>query len=185
MDVSGSMTKDKKYMARSFYFLLYQFLRYKYDNIEVVFISHCTEAKEVNEDDFFKRGTSGGTIMSSALTMTKEIINKRYHPSSWNIYTFYSGDGENWSFDDEKTVNLFKELKELNQMICYAEIDPLSHPESELSILTKSFRYGESEATNLWKKLSPITDESFRRVKISKPKHIWPSFQHIFGGKNK
>lgn len=186
MDVSGSMTKDKKYMARSFYFLLYQFLRYKYDNIEVVFISHCTEAREVNEDDFFKRGTSGGTIMSSALTMTKDIINKRYHPSSWNIYTFYSGDGENWSFDDEKTVNLFKDLKELNQMICYAEIDPNSFPaENTYGILSKSFNYNQSEATALWKKLTPITGDKFKKIKISKPNHIWPSFQHIFGGKGK
>jgi len=53
-----------------------------------------------------------------------------------------------------------------------------------LSILTKSFRYNQSEATNLWKKLTPITDDSFKKVKLSKPAHIWPSFQHIFGGKN-
>jgi len=33
MDVSGSMDKNKKYLARSFYFLLYQFLRYRYENI--------------------------------------------------------------------------------------------------------------------------------------------------------
>tara|TARA_B100000900_G_scaffold367459_1_gene343969 strand:- start:1473 stop:1925 length:453 start_codon:yes stop_codon:yes gene_type:complete len=149
----------------------------------VVFISHCTEAREVNEDDFFKRGTTGGTIMSSALQMTKDIINKRYHPSSWNIYTFYSGDGENWTTDDEKTVNLFTELKDLNQMICYAEIDPMSHPESELSILTKSFRYSQSEQTNLWGKLTPIVGSGFKRVKLSKPAHIWSSFQHIFGAK--
>ena len=184
MDVSGSMNKEKKYMARSFYFLLYQFLRYKYDNIDVVFISHCTEAKEVNEDDFFKRGTMGGTVMSSALQLTKDIISKRYHPSSWNIYTFYSGDGENWSFDDEKTVQLFQEIKDLSQMTCYAEIDPDSHPQSELSFLSKSFRYEQSESTNLWQKLTKITDTSFKRVKISKPSHIWMSFQHIFGGKN-
>jgi sporulation protein YhbH len=183
MDVSGSMGKEKKYMARSFYFLLYQFLRYKYDNIEVVFISHSTEAKEVSEDDFFKRGTLGGTVMSSALALTKEIINKRYHPSSWNIYTFYSGDGENWSFDDPKTVQLFQELKELNQMICYAEIDPSSNPESELSFLNKSFNYRQSESTNLWQKLTAIAGDNFKRVKMSKPSHIWPSFQLIFGSK--
>ena len=184
MDVSGSMGKDKKYMARSFYFLLYQFLRYKYDNINVVFISHCTEAKEVSEDDFFKRGSMGGTVMSTALQMTKDIISKRYHPSSWNIYTFYSGDGENWSFDDEKTVRLFDEIKDLSQMVCYAEIDPRSHPESDLSFLSKSFKYSQSETTNLWQKLTKITDKSFKRVKISKPSHIWMSFKHIFGGKD-
>ena len=39
MDVSGSMTTDKKFMARSFFFLLYHFLRYRYENIDIVFIS--------------------------------------------------------------------------------------------------------------------------------------------------
>lgn len=184
MDVSGSMGTDKKYMARSFYFLLYQFLRYKYDNVEVVFISHSTEAKEVNEDDFFKRGTMGGTVMSSALQLTKDIISKRYHPSSWNIYTFYSGDGENWSFDDEKTVGLFKELKELSQMTCYAEIDPMAlSSESTYGVLAKSFNYNQSEATKLWQKLGAISGEGFKRVRITKPTHIWPAFKKLFGGK--
>jgi uncharacterized protein len=183
MDVSGSMTKDKKYIARSFYFLLYQFLRYKYDNIEVVFISHSTEAKEVNEDDFFKKATSGGTLMSTALELEKEIINKRYHPSSWNIYTFYSGDGENWSYDDEKTLKLFSELKEVNQMMCYAEIDPHSIEESELSFLSRSFNYNVSEASKMWMKINKVLGDGFKKVKLTKPEHIWPSFRELFGGK--
>ena len=37
MDTSGSMGTVKKYLARSFYFLLYQFVRQKYQNVEVVF----------------------------------------------------------------------------------------------------------------------------------------------------
>jgi len=182
MDVSGSMTKDKKYIARSFYFLLYQFLRYKYDNIEVVFISHSTEAKEVSEDDFFKKATSGGTLMSTALELEKEIINKRYHPSSWNIYTFYSGDGENWSYDDEKTIRLFSELKELNQMMCYAEIDPYSVGETDLSFLSRSFNYNVSEASKMWMKINAVLGDSFKKVKLTKPEHIWPSFRELFGG---
>jgi sporulation protein YhbH len=183
MDVSGSMGKDKKYMARSFYFLLYQFLNYKYNNIEVVFISHSTDASEVTEDDFFKKATTGGTIMSSALELEKEIIRKRYHPSSWNIYTFYSGDGDNFSFDDPKVLDLFRELKEINQMICYAEIDPFSAPESALGeLLSNSFNYNTSEASKLWLKLNPLVDEKFKKIKISRPTHIWPSFRKLFGG---
>ena len=183
MDVSGSMNKEKKYMARSFYFLLYQFLRFKYDNIEVVFISHSTEAKEVSEDDFFKKSTMGGTVCSTALTLEKEIITKRYHPSTWNIYTFYSGDGENWSFDNPKTIGLFTELKELSQMVCYAEIDPSAADESELSYLSKQFSYNVSEATTLWKDLNPLEGDGFKRVRISKSTHIWPAFRKLFGGK--
>ena len=183
MDVSGSMTKDKKYIARSFCFLLYQFLRYKYDNIEVVFISHSTEAKEVTEDDFFKKSNTGGTLMSTSLELEKEIINKRYHPSSWNIYTFYSGDGENWSYDDEKTIKLFSELKELNQMMCYAEIDPHARNQSELSYLSRNFNFNQSEASKMWTKLNSILGDNFKKVKLTKAEDIWPSFRKLFGGK--
>jgi len=183
MDVSGSMNKDKKYMARSFYFLLYQFLNYKYNNIEVVFISHSTDAGEVTEDDFFKKATTGGTIMSSALELEREIIKKRYHPSSWNIYTFYSGDGDNFSFDNPKVIDLLRELKEINQMICYAEIDPFSTSAADLTgILNRSFSYNTSEASRLWMKLNVLIDEKFKKIKIAKPAHIWPSFRKLFGG---
>ena len=182
LDVSGSMGKEKKYIARSFYFILYQFLNYKYSNVEVVFISHSTEASEVTEDDFFKKASDGGTIMSSALELEKEIIRKRYHPASWNIYTFYSGDGDNFSFDDAKVIDLFRELKEISQMVCYAEIDPFSPPESDLSNMLGNFNYKISEESKLWAKLNALSDDKFKKIKISKPEHIWPSFKKIFGG---
>ena len=59
MDTSGSMTKDKKFLARSFMFLLYQFIRYKYSSVETVFIPHSTTAQEVSEDDFSKEIVTG------------------------------------------------------------------------------------------------------------------------------
>ena len=121
--------------------------------------------------------------MSTALELEKEIISKRYHPSHWNIYTFYSGDGENWSFDNSKTITLFQNLKEISQLVCYAEIDPFSDPESELSVLSKSFNYGASESSTLWGQLGGLEDDKFKKVKISKPIHIWPSFRKLFGGK--
>ena len=101
---------------------MYQFLRYRYDNIDVVFISHTTDAQRVTEDQFFKRRSVGGTMMSSGLELSKQIIDKEYHPSSWNIYTFYCGDGENWTDDNTMAIKLLKELKEINQLMVYAEI---------------------------------------------------------------
>ena len=77
MDVSGSMDQTKKYLARSFYFLLYQFLQLKYANVDVVFIAHTTVAKEVNEKEFFHRGESGGTYISSGYEKALEIISER------------------------------------------------------------------------------------------------------------
>ena len=66
MDVSGSMGTFEKYVSRAFYFWMVRFLRTKYDQVEIVFIAHHTEAKEVTEEEFFTRGESGGTKASSA-----------------------------------------------------------------------------------------------------------------------
>ncbi len=53
MDVSGSMDQATKDMAKRFYILLYQFLTRTYKDIEVVYIRHHTQAKEVDEQEFF------------------------------------------------------------------------------------------------------------------------------------
>lgn len=122
MDVSGSMDSTKKYLARSFFFILSQFVSTKYSNVETVFIAHSTVAKEVNEFEFFHKVESGGTYISSGINMALNIIDKRYNPEYWNIYSFYVSDGDNWSEDNEKTVIAVKELCEKCNMLGYAEI---------------------------------------------------------------
>lgn len=59
MDTSGSMGSFEKYCARSFFFWMTRFLRRQYEKVEIVFLAHHTEAKEVSEHDFFTRGESG------------------------------------------------------------------------------------------------------------------------------
>ncbi len=122
MDTSGSMDMTKKYLARSFYFLLYQFVKLKYINVEIVFIAHSTVAKEVNEKEFFYRGESGGTYISSGYNKALEIIEKRYNPEIWNIYAFHCSDGDNWEEDNEKTIESAKELCKVCNLFGYGEI---------------------------------------------------------------
>tara|TARA_R100001510_G_scaffold57743_1_gene67347 strand:+ start:1749 stop:2945 length:1197 start_codon:yes stop_codon:yes gene_type:complete len=179
MDVSGSMTKSKKFLARSFFFLLYQFLNHKYSSVDVVFVSHTTDAKEVNEEQFFTRATGGGTMASSGLEKVKQIIDKRYHPNNWNIYTFYCGDGENWSSDNDKTLDLFRELKEINQMMCYTEIGELQDHERINSL---SF-FAEFSENNLWNRIESIMDKRLKRNRLVTHDNIWTSFKKLFGGK--
>ncbi|AEY65720.1 sporulation protein YhbH [Clostridium sp. BNL1100] len=124
MDVSGSMDQTKKYLARSFYFLLYQFLRLKYANVDVVFIAHTTTAKEVNEREFFHRGESGGTYISSGYDKALEIIAERYSPTNWNIYAFHCSDGDNWSEDNKRAVESANKLCEVCNLFGYGEIVP-------------------------------------------------------------
>src|SRR5919205_1759615 len=85
MDVSGSMGTFEKYVSRAFYYWMVRFLRTKYDNVEIIFIAHHTEAKEVGEEEFFTRGESGGTKASSAYRLALDLIGERYRPSDWNI----------------------------------------------------------------------------------------------------
>lgn len=122
MDTSGSMNITKKYIARSFFFLLYQFVRLKYLNVEVVFVSHSTVAKEVNEDEFFHKGQSGGTYISSGYKKALEIIEKRYNPSVWNVYAFHCSDGDNWREDNDRAVQQAKKLCETCNLFGYGQI---------------------------------------------------------------
>ena len=192
MDISGSMSQERKYLARSFFFLLYQFLNHKYERVEVIFLSHSTEANRVTEDDFFKVGTYGGTIISSCLNLELDIIEKEYHPNTWNIYTFYCGDGENWSSDNETCIELFKQIKDSSQLTGYCEINEQYSglaDEIELNDTLHGTPWGtfsawkNEEMDNLWSKLTPICDGKFKRVMIGQPEHIWRAFNSLFGGK--
>jgi len=193
MDVSGSMSQERKFLARSFFFLLYQFLNHKYETVEVVFISHSTQAKRVTEEDFFRVGTHGGTIISSCLDLELGTIEKEYHPNSWNIYTFYCGDGENWSSDNEKSLDLFKQIKKVSQLTGYCEInehykglaDEIDPDDPFYGTPWGTFSaWKNEEMDNLWSKLTPICDHKFKKVMVGEPGHIWRAFHSLFGGKN-
>ncbi len=176
MDVSGSMTKSKKFLARSFFFLLYQFINHRYSSVDVVFVSHTAEANEVNEEQFFTQVPSGGTLVSTGLKKVEEIIEKRYHPNNWNIYTFYCGDGDNWSIDNKEALSCFKRLKEINQTMCYTEIGKL-HNYSDYAL------YSGKNDKKLWDWTKLVEDKNFKRVRLEEHRDIWTAFKKLFGGK--
>ncbi|MHA2108852.1 MAG: YeaH/YhbH family protein [Candidatus Hodarchaeales archaeon] len=171
MDVSGSMSKTKKYLARSFFFLLYHFIRVKYENTDIVFISHDIEANEVSEEQFFGRGSSGGTYVSSALELTLEIINKRYHPSLYNIYAFHASDGDNWDNDVEKSIDLSIRLKEICQLYAFCEIEP---SDQKFNFMPKK----------MGSHYEPISDHKFKLIEIESKEDVWPAFKKLFGVNN-
>lgn len=123
MDTSGSMGAFEKYCARSFFFWMTRFLRRQYEKVEIVFLAHHTEAKEVSEEEFFTRGESGGTICSSVYQKALEIIDSRYPPSSYNIYPFHFSDGDNLTSDNERCVKLIGELMKRSNLFGYGEVN--------------------------------------------------------------
>ncbi|MFC5469894.1 sporulation protein YhbH [Cohnella suwonensis] len=133
MDTSGSMGSFEKYCARSFFFWMSRFLRRQYEKVDIVFIAHHTEAKEVTEEEFFTRGESGGTICSSAYIKALEIIDSRYPPSLYNIYPFHFSDGDNLTSDNERCVRLIKELLERSNIFGYGEVNQYNRSSTLMS----------------------------------------------------
>jgi uncharacterized sporulation protein YeaH/YhbH (DUF444 family) len=128
MDVSGSMDQATKDIAKRFYVLLYMFLNRTYENVEVVFIRHHTQAKEVDEQEFFYSQETGGTIVSSALKLMKEIVEDRYPTGEWNIYSAQASDGDNWADDSPKCRDLLENNLLPNcQYYAYIEITRRTH----------------------------------------------------------
>ncbi|WP_330924331.1 YeaH/YhbH family protein [Candidatus Sororendozoicomonas aggregata] len=165
MDVSGSMTQEIKDMAKRFFILLYLFLQRSYKQIEVVFIRHHTAAKEVTEDDFFYSRETGGTIVSSALEMTRDVIDNRYSPADWNIYVAQASDGDNWEGDSSVcTKILTQSIMPKVQYFSYVEITDRAHQ-------------------NLWREYQTVADqfaESFAMQQIKTPDDIYPVFRRLF-----
>jgi sporulation protein YhbH len=145
MDTSGSMGNFEKYIARSFFFWMTRFLRTKYENVEIVFIAHHTEAREVTEEDFFTRGESGGTICSSAYSRAIEIIDQRFPIAEYNLYPFHFSDGDNLTSDNERCIKLIEQLMERSNMFGYGEVNQYNRSSTLMSayrqIQNKKFQY--------------------------------------------
>ncbi len=162
MDTSGSMGHSKKYLARSFYFLLYHFVKIKYVKVEIVFVAHTTVAKEVSEDDFFHRGESGGTYISSGYQKALDIIEDRYNDSLWNVYAFHCSDGDNWGEDNETATTLAKQLCSKCNLFGYGEIKTSSY-----------------SSTIMNKYLDEVKCNNFVAIKITKREDVWTSFKKM------
>jgi sporulation protein YhbH len=135
MDVSGSMGAMQKYLARSFYFWMLSFLRSIYRRVEIRFIAHTTEAKLVDEQEFFHKGESGGTFCHSAYELAASLVDREYPASRWNIYPFHFSDGEDW--DPKRTVRTVRDLLERGiSAFGYGEIQS----EYSSSVLLETFR---------------------------------------------
>ncbi len=164
MDTSGSMDTMKKYLARSFFFLLYRFIATRYRSVEIVFISHHTEAQEVTEEEFFHKGESGGTFISSGYQRALDIVAERYHPSLWNVYAFHCSDGDNFDSDNAAALKAAAELAAVCNLFGYGEIKPLGS------------RYYESSMLTVFRRLDA---ENFQTVLIERKEDIWPSFKAL------
>ena len=162
MDTSGSMGTFQKYIARSFFFWMTRFLRSKYETVEIEFIAHHTEAKNVSEEDFFSKGESGGTRCSSAYEAALGLIEEKYNPTHYNIYPFHFSDGENMTSDNAKCMELVQRLMDVSNMFGYGEVNAYSR----YSTLMSSYK--------------KIEDPKFRHYILKENKDVYYALKSFF-----
>jgi uncharacterized sporulation protein YeaH/YhbH (DUF444 family) len=120
-DVSGSMGQFEKTIARKFFYLMYIFLKKHYQKINLYFIIHTTDAQEVEENEFFETTKNGGTVVSTALKLANEII-ERDGLDKTNIYVSQVSDGDTWPGDSTTVEQQMKVLASRSQYVAYAEV---------------------------------------------------------------
>ncbi|MGZ8165066.1 MAG: YeaH/YhbH family protein [Methylobacter sp.] len=168
MDISGSMGPEKKDIAKRFFMLLYLFLTKTYEKIQVVFISHHTEAQEVDEETFFYSRETGGTVVSSALNLMSAIIQERFPTSDWNIYAAQASDGDNWDDDSKQCTEILSgQIMPYLQYYAYIEIT-------------------EGRHQILWHEYLTIKEQwsNFAMQRIETLKDIYPVFRKLFEKKH-
>jgi uncharacterized sporulation protein YeaH/YhbH (DUF444 family) len=153
-------------MARLFFYWCVQFVRSRYDQTEIVFVSHTTEAREVTEEEFFSRVESGGTKVSSAFELIGEMQGHRYPAQDWNVYVLHVSDGDNFSADNHRTLELIESLARVCSLVGYLEVDP--------GAMTRSHKlslFYEEEGADL---------EGFVFARAAEDRELWPALKRFF-----
>ena len=126
-DGSASMGDTKCDIASDIAWWIKLYIQHYYKRTETCFIWHDTEARELDEKNFFSLREGGGTYASSALTMMDKIITDRYPTEKWNIYGIYFGDGETSSNDNEEFVKMLRTKLGPNVVNMFGQVEILSY----------------------------------------------------------
>jgi len=181
MDVSFSMSKQDKMIAKSFFMLLRIFLKKKYDAVDIRFISHHETAKEVDEHEFFYSQESGGTCVSSAYEEANKIIKDDYNLNDWNVYVAQASDGDNAPSDYAHMTDELIKLLDVSQYFAYIQTV------SSDNMNNLYYGYMPSD-TGVWKHLEDMrtTEPKINMKQASNIQDVWTVFTELFKkGKNR
>lgn len=175
MDVSGSMSDEMKQIARILSWWTELWIKHHYKGIDKAYIIHDDTAKLVDEHTFYHTRESGGTKISSAFDICDQICDgklevetpqgkKTFTVETTNFYGLYVGDGDNFSGDDQRAIEVLSErlLAKLN-LLGYVEVGN-----------NRSTFMDDLESGNLTKR------ESVRTAKCPTRTEILPSIRSLF-----
>lgn len=163
-DVSGSMGAMKKQLSRSFFFWTVRLLKEVYPQLEFAFVCHHTQAKEVDQETFFRLAESGGTKVSSGYDLARRILEDRFPVREWNRFVIHFTDGDNWGESDNRLARgLLDEMLPQVNLFGYAEVRETDRP---------------SPLMDAW---GDITSETFVRLTMRRREDILSALTTLFG----
>jgi uncharacterized protein len=167
MDVSGSMGDEQKLMVRTCAFWIDTWLKSQYDGLERRYIIHDAAAKQVDEHTFYHTRESGGTRISSAYKICKDLLDKEFPYDDWNIYCFQFSDGDNWGEDSKQALHLLRDaiLPRCN-LFCYGQVES---------------PYGSGEFLRSLKTALPNRDEQLILTEIDSKDAIYDAIKTFLG----
>ncbi|MEL6328885.1 MAG: DUF444 family protein [Planctomycetota bacterium] len=147
MDVSGSMGDEQKELVRAEAFWIDTWLRRNYEGIESRYIVHDVRAGEVDKQTFFSLREDGGTRISSAFHLCRQLLDENYDPTEWNIYLFHFSDGDNSSESDNRLcVQLLEEhLIPGSNMFGYCQVTSAYGSGNFINVLHEAFPDGRAD----------------------------------------
>lgn len=180
MDNSGSMGEREKTIARKFFLLLYLFLRKSYEQVDMIFVSHTTEATEMTEEEFFNTRESGGTIVSSGLDMINDIIRSRGLIEKTNIYIAQVSDGDNVDTDNGTCTEILEDdILPLVRYFAYVQVDDYHMSDDSSDPYLSNIR---SFGKGLWRAYEGVAAKvkHFNIKRVSHERDIYPVFRELF-----
>ena len=117
LDISGSMSPTKKNIAKNYYLKIKSILDCIYESIDKMFIAHTTTAIEVDEENMFCIGGSGGTCLSAGL----KLVENAGKCNGDNFLIIFS-DGDNCLEDNDIFIETINNIKNQFKSILVVEI---------------------------------------------------------------
>jgi hypothetical protein len=162
-DVSGSMGDEKKLLCRSFFHWLVDFVRADYGPLEIAYVVHHTEARRVEEEEFFRRVESGGTKVSSAYRVALDLA-RTAKSTGRQVLVLHFTDGDNWGDSDNRVSrDLVREILETSELFAYVEVRP------------------HGRASGLGTALSEVEAPHFRTLRVADRQGVLDALDALFG----
>jgi hypothetical protein len=103
--------------------------------------------------------------VSSAFEAVAQIQRERYPADDWNVYVLHVSDGDNFTADNQRTLELVRQLTRVCSLVGYVEVNPYHGGPYRLSA------FYEQEAQGV---------EGFVFAEARDDRQLWPALKKLF-----